>query len=102
MTARTKPTAKSQDQPIGASPFGTQLFCEQCEDDSPNEERQIFGALIKDELQKPVDKSAHVHAHLRQKRKVPRRGVIVELPRSEEHTSELQSLMRISYAVFCL
>src|SRR3546814_6604676 len=28
------------------------------------------------------------------------RGVLVE--RSEEHTSELQSLMRISYAVFCL
>src|SRR3546814_2392717 len=27
--------------------------------------------------------------------------VLVE-PRSEEHTSELQSLMRISYAVFCL
>src|SRR3546814_9662052 len=25
-----------------------------------------------------------------------------ESPRSEEHTSELQSLMRISYAVFCL
>src|SRR3546814_7786045 len=25
-----------------------------------------------------------------------------ELGRSEEHTSELQSLMRISYAVFCL
>src|SRR3546814_1505475 len=36
-------------------------------------------------------------------------GVIIELncetdfvARSEEHTSELQSLMRISYAVFCL
>src|SRR3546814_10002847 len=28
--------------------------------------------------------------------------VIAELWRSEEHTSELQSLMRISYAVFCL
>src|SRR3546814_6375949 len=27
---------------------------------------------------------------------------LVELQRSEEHTSELQSLMRISYAVFCL
>src|SRR3546814_9250526 len=27
---------------------------------------------------------------------------IVEQKRSEEHTSELQSLMRISYAVFCL
>src|SRR3546814_10428929 len=26
----------------------------------------------------------------------------VELASSEEHTSELQSLMRISYAVFCL
>src|SRR3546814_4729146 len=26
----------------------------------------------------------------------------VPTPRSEEHTSELQSLMRISYAVFCL
>src|SRR3546814_3416942 len=26
----------------------------------------------------------------------------VPLPRSEEHTSDLQSLMRISYAVFCL
>src|SRR3546814_3344967 len=25
-----------------------------------------------------------------------------QAPRSEEHTSELQSLMRISYAVFCL
>src|SRR3546814_7274854 len=25
-----------------------------------------------------------------------------KFPRSEEHTSELQSLMRISYAVFCL
>src|SRR3546814_1726341 len=38
------------------------------------------------------------------------RGCVVGLPgdsrdevvRSEEHTSELQSLMRISYAVFCL
>src|SRR3546814_3178559 len=27
---------------------------------------------------------------------------LFELGRSEEHTSELQSLMRISYAVFCL
>src|SRR3546814_2820852 len=29
-------------------------------------------------------------------------GQNVRLSRSEEHTSELQSLMRISYAVFCL
>src|SRR3546814_15781364 len=29
-------------------------------------------------------------------------GAQADLPRSEEHTSELQSLMRLSYAVFCL
>src|SRR3546814_4726056 len=29
-------------------------------------------------------------------------SVLPTLARSEEHTSELQSLMRISYAVFCL
>src|SRR3546814_5636263 len=44
--------------------------------------------------------------------KSPSVGLNIELPheqtsneyqdRSEEHTSELQSLMRISYAVFCL
>src|SRR3546814_3093463 len=31
-----------------------------------------------------------------------RRALIRSCSRSEEHTSELQSLMRISYAVFCL
>src|SRR3546814_4076162 len=30
------------------------------------------------------------------------RGVIAAVTRSEEHTSELQSLMRITYAVFCV
>src|SRR3546814_3449096 len=29
-------------------------------------------------------------------------GLALYVARSEEHTSELQSLMRISYAVFCL
>src|SRR3546814_5779222 len=32
----------------------------------------------------------------------PIENVVGVLDRSEEHTSELQSLMRISYAVFCL
>src|SRR3546814_11432154 len=32
----------------------------------------------------------------------PRLGGVLFGVRSEEHTSELQSLMRISYAVFCL
>src|SRR3546814_4352197 len=33
---------------------------------------------------------------------VVQRRIAVRRRRSEEHTSELQSLMRISYAVFCL
>src|SRR3546814_7093289 len=32
----------------------------------------------------------------------PLHPVLARFSRSEEHTSELQSLMRISYAVFCL
>src|SRR3546814_4386845 len=35
-------------------------------------------------------------------RAASRRGIDRERMRSEEHTSELQSLMRTSYAVFCL
>src|SRR3546814_6090470 len=34
--------------------------------------------------------------------KKPQRDNFADPSRSEEHTSELQSLMRISYAVFCL
>src|SRR3546814_6914225 len=42
----------------------------------------------------PADQHARVN--------VPPRQCLVQPVRSEEHTSELQSLMRISYAVFCL
>src|SRR3546814_2413234 len=38
--------------------------------------------------------AAHAHLRLADQRRAD--------PRSEEHTSELQSLMRNSYAVFCL
>src|SRR3546814_4301807 len=41
---------------------------------------------------------AHEHGHYALDREAPRSTA----ERSEEHTSELQSLMRISYAVFCL
>src|SRR3546814_7344106 len=63
----------------------------------------------------------HLHAHLRvlgEEVRQQRRDLLLRQPhrhadphhaarlgaeaRSEEHTSELQSLMRISYAVFCL
>src|SRR3546814_10249240 len=57
----------------------------------------------------PVDATAPQGAARQPKqarRKRRRPGGVVAEPqpgsRSEEHTSELQSLMRISYAVFCL
>src|SRR3546814_8600495 len=48
-----------------------------------------FLRLVMDRL---VKTAKEVYTHTR----------ISRNPRSEEHTSELQSLMRISYAVFCL
>src|SRR3546814_1516684 len=47
-----------------------------------------------------ADKAAAQTAHL--ERLEQRMRVLERIARSEEHTSELQSLMRISYAVFCL
>src|SRR3546814_1517520 len=45
-------------------------------------------------LEHAADRAAAVQGRLRQEP--------ADVARSEEHTSELQSLMRISYAVFCL
>src|SRR3546814_5538756 len=50
---------------------------------------------------------AHIHRHVEARFGnaipfQPHVGGGVARQRSEEHTSELQSLMRISYAVFCL
>src|SRR3546814_4085116 len=56
----------------------------------------------RDGQRRPVDEShrGREHAGGEHHALAPRRGFLAE--RSEEHTSELQSLMRISYAVFCL
>src|SRR3546814_6769584 len=65
-----------------------------------------FGMLMGDTLDPdggivPTDKLIHprVEAEIAFVTKTELSGIDV---RSEEHTSELQSLMRISYAVFCL
>src|SRR3546814_8627687 len=51
----------------------------------------------------PPDEADHgSRGQCRAGRAVEDRYKHVYAPRSEEHTSELQSLMRISYAVFCL
>src|SRR3546814_13304319 len=46
--------------------------------------------------------SASIFAIARSRKCASRSTVSAMRIRSEEHTSELQSLMRISYAVFCL
>src|SRR3546814_5850168 len=54
---------------------------------------------------KPMVAAAAVRPVPTRKRRRVVSSVMLFLPvlaRSEEHTSELQSLMRISYAVFCL
>src|SRR3546814_10150956 len=51
-------------------------------------------------LRAASDQRAHRRTALRQAQ--GERVNVKSLHRSEEHTSELQSLMRISYAVFCL
>src|SRR3546814_10905472 len=45
---------------------------------------------------------ARAHGHALAAAVGPQRGDVAGQVRSEEHTSELQSLMRNSYAVFCL
>src|SRR3546814_5571197 len=52
-------------------------------------------------LQKAVGPADVVRSRL-DREMVDRHEVVETERRSEEHTSELQSLMRISYAVFCL
>src|SRR3546814_8052823 len=54
-------------------------------------QRRAVARILGRRVDRPDDRVGARHAHL-----------LGDLQRSEEHTSELQSLMRISYAVFCL
>src|SRR3546814_10827028 len=49
-----------------------------------------------------LERAADVRAVARHHVRLARRQTANRHARSEEHTSELQSLMRTSYAVFCL
>src|SRR3546814_8707251 len=55
-----------------------------------------------DALTPPVISAQQPAPAQHRRRQRARGGDQIGAPRSEEHTSELQSLMRISYAVFCL
>src|SRR3546814_3922503 len=64
--------------------------------------RAIYGCAADRDGFDPIHQAGRnqVEIHLRTRRSERLRRC--ERTRSEEHTSELQSLMRISYAVFCL
>src|SRR3546814_1001889 len=76
--------------------------------------RRVSAATRQSQLQATLTRAAQASATLAQRYyaagNLPLRDLALEqaavseaaLDRSEEHTSELQSLMRISYAVFCL
>src|SRR3546814_6940856 len=65
--------------------------------DTPTEDCGDVNALLDEHIQAVeirVEELMQLKQHLTELRR--------QCPKSEEHTSELQSLMRISYAVFCL
>src|SRR3546814_8566330 len=63
---------------------------------------QHVGQMLNDPLRRHVLQGELQAAGQNRCRKLLRVGGCQDELRSEEHTSELQSLMRISYAVFCL
>src|SRR3546814_10592491 len=73
-------------------------------------EKALFGERVDDRARfngqqegEFVEEAAVQHRHARHLRQFGREVIWSTASlRSEEHTSELQSLMRISYAVFCL
>src|SRR3546814_4825099 len=75
---------------------------------APALDRHAIGIGRRDRLQPPTEQlrpALHVIGEIVRFPEMPdggRRGDEDVAVRSEEHTSELQSLMRTSYAVFCL
>src|SRR3546814_5862354 len=68
-----------------------------CETTAPHEIQQLTGAFVQVDVRNLEGRFERIFSGWLYKES-PSLNVV----RSEEHTSELQSLMRISYAVFCL
>src|SRR3546814_1974365 len=63
---------------------------------------QDLGVVLFERTHRGVELTAAGTTFLEDARRLLHVSEISRVRRSEEHTSELQSLMRISYAVFCL
>src|SRR3546814_8650590 len=92
---------------LAAGPLGIMQACldlalpyvhERKQFDQPIGEFQLMQGKLADMYTAMNAAKAYVYAVAR----ACDRGGTTRKDRSEEHTSELQSLMRISYAVFCL
>src|SRR3546814_1132805 len=66
-----------------------------------NDHDQDLHSLLQLALDKSIEGREQLTARIAQL-SLEREHMLSDQERSEEHTSELQSLMRISYAVFCL
>src|SRR3546814_5420693 len=84
---RPQDYAKARDSPFPSS----RLYC-----------MELFGRSLSCTRHKYVALRYLCHLWPMHKHRERGGGCRCLAPRSEEHTSELQSLMRISYAVFCL
>src|SRR3546814_4670096 len=71
-------------------------------DDHAAQESVVAGPAQADAQVAAVGPAGGQEAHARAAGRAPELQLAAHAFRSEEHTSELQSLMRISYAVFCL
>src|SRR3546814_1650669 len=68
----------------------------------PGNVRELRNALSRLLILMPAEQKGAIHADMLPADLGATPPVALRPERSEEHTSELQSLMRISYAVFCL
>src|SRR3546814_3904277 len=93
---------------IGADPFRRVLFIERVRRCAGLQHRLSIGLADRIDAAGQFGASLGVLRHpgvafaLRHFQHLFEQGQRLPFQRSEEHTSELQSLMRISYAVFCL
>src|SRR3546814_7167022 len=86
---RSSKLAESSERTIASSAWRRQVLCDPSTDNLSRSASHCESSSVNSSAKRPANSTP--------------RAIFAEAgTRSEEHTSELQSLMRISYAVFCL